>query len=331
MKKLITVVLTAFTISAVTFSALTGCASTKTEDMPEIPGMGAAPKMNAEVYKTGAAKVYENVSYATVSKSEVCDIYIPEGDGKFPVLLLVHGGGFAFETQRMSLMESVAKKAIANGYAVVAVDYRKSGEAQFPGALSDVKAAVRFVRANAEKYGFDTERIAIWGESAGAYLSLMTALTPEIAELNGDVSDNAGFSSAVNAFVDFYGPVEFYTMDDEYAALGKSDTNYSTDKSFESRYLGQAIGEDKETTYKTYWETYKEYVPKNIKAWIQAGTADNNVPYTQGKNFAERLSGVIGSENVKFGLIEGAAHMDAAFYTEDNLNAIFDFLESALK
>ena len=120
-------------------------------------------------------------------------------------------------------------------------------------------------------------------------------------------------------------------MDDEYASLGKSGTNYSTDKSFESRYLGQTIGKDKETTYKTYWETYKASVPKNIKAWIQAGTADKNVPYTQGKNLAERLSGVIGSENVKFGLIEGAAHMDAAFYTEDNLNAIFDFLESALK
>ena len=99
-------------------------------------------------------------------------------------------------------------------------------------------------------------------------------------------------------------------MDDEYAALGKNGTNYSTDKSFESRCLGQAIGKDKETTYKTYWETYKESIPKNIKAWIQAGTGDNNVPYTQGKNLAERLSLIIGSENVKFGLIEGASHSE---------------------
>ena len=163
--------------------------------MPHIPGMGGKNKAPAKIYDT-AAKVFENVPYASVSKSEVCDIYIPEGKGAFPVIMLVHGGGFAFENQRMSLMESVAKKAISEGYTIVAVDYRKSGEAQFPGALSDVKAAVRFVRANAEKYGFDSERIAVWDESAGAYLSFMTALTPSELFLDGDVKDNAGFSSS---------------------------------------------------------------------------------------------------------------------------------------
>lgn len=291
-----------------------------------IPEMGGKNKAPAKIYDTAAAQVFENVPYASVSKSEVCDIYIPEGKGAFPVIMLVHGGGFAFENQRMSLMESVAKKAISEGYAIVAVE---SGEAQFPGALSDVKAAVRFVSANAEKYGFDSERIAVWGESAGAYLSLMTALTPLESSLDGDVKDNAGFSSSVNALVDFYGPVEFYTMDSEYKALGRSGTNYSSDKSFESCYLGQTIGKDKEATYKTYWETYS--LPSTpLKAWIQAGSADQNVPYTQSENFARRLAAKIGSENVHFCIIQDAAHMDKAFYTEENLSAIFDFLKSAL-
>ena len=107
-----------------------------------IPGMGGKNKAPAKIYDPAAAQVFENVPYASVSKSEVCDIYIPEGKGAFPVIMLVHGGGFAFENQRMSLMESVAKKAISEGYTIVAVDYRKSGEAQFPGALSDVKAAI---------------------------------------------------------------------------------------------------------------------------------------------------------------------------------------------
>lgn len=294
-----------------------------------IPEMGGKNKAPAKIYDTAAAHVFENVPYASVSKSEVCDIYIPEGKGAFPVIMLVHGGGFAFENQQMSLMESVVKKGISEGYAIVAVDYRKSGEAQFPGALSDVKAAVRFVRANAEKYGFAPERIAVWGESAGAYLSLMTALTPSEPSLDGDVKDNAGFSSSVNALVDFYGPVEFYTMDSEYKALGRNGTNYSSDKSFESRYLGQAVGKDKEATYKTYWETYS--LPSTpLKAWIQAESADQNVPYTQSENFARRLAAKIGSENVHFGIIQDAAHMDKAFYTEENLSAIFDFLKSAL-
>ncbi|MDE6202371.1 MAG: alpha/beta hydrolase, partial [Lachnospiraceae bacterium] len=152
-----------------------------------------------------------NVAYADISESQTCDIYKPEGEGPFPVIVLVHGGGFLFGDQRMELILPVIETGVERGYAVVSVDYRKSAEAVFPAALADVKAAVRFVRANAETYGFDPEHIAVWGESAGAYLSLMTALTPEVEELNGDVAENTDYSSSVAALVDFYGPVEFYT------------------------------------------------------------------------------------------------------------------------
>ena len=290
-----------------------------------IPGM---QMQKGEIYSTKAAKVYEDVHYASVSDSEVCDIYLPESSEKTPVLILVHGGGFAFESNRMSLMESVAVKAIEKGYAVVAVDYRKSGEASFPGALSDVKAAVRFVKANADEYNLDETKIAIWGESAGDYLSLMTSLTSQVKELDGDVKDNEGYSSSVNVLVDFYGPVEFYTMDEEYNSLGVKDTTYSTDSSFESRFLGQAIGKDKDTTYRTYWESYVSSLPEDfsLKTWIQAGTSDKNVPYTQSSNFGKRLANVIGEENVHSSLIEGAAHMDKAFYTDENLEAVFAFI-----
>ena len=131
----------------------------------------------------------------------------------------------------------------------------KSSEAVFPAALADVKAAIRFIRAHAEEYGFDENRIAIWGESAGAYLSAMTALTSGVSELDGDISKNLGFPSSVKALVDFYGPIEFYTMDAEFAALGKDGTTYSGENSFESRFLGKAIGSDKDAAYRTYWET----------------------------------------------------------------------------
>lgn len=317
-------------------AVLLGCASTKETASAKPSAEGAtgtgggwannAMKPVTELFKTNAAQVLENVKYASLSDSQVCDIYIPSGSGKFPVIALVHGGGFAFQNQKMKVIEPVARYAVTHGYAVVSIDYRKSSEAQFPGALSDVKAAIRFIRANADSYNFDANNITIWGESAGAYLSVMTALTPTVAELNGDVTDNAGVSSAVNAVVDFYGPIEFYTMDSEFAKLGKDGTNYSGETSFESKYLGQAIGASKEATYRTYWETYKNAVPSSIKAWIQAGTGDKAVPYTQSKNLAERLSSVIRSEKVHFSTIEGANHMDSAFYTDENLAQVFAFL-----
>lgn len=289
----------------------------------EAPGQGAVLVEAA----------YADVNYASQSKSQVCNIYLPEGEGPFPTLVVVHGGGFAFGAQDMEIIQPVFVAALENGYAVVSVDYRKSGEAAFPAALADVKAAVRFVKAKAGEYGFDAERVAIWGESAGAYLSLMTALTPEVEALNGDVTDNPDVSSSVVALVDFYGPVEFYTMDDEYRELGVAHDLFASDESFESKFVGQNIGNDEETTYQTYWETYKEELPEDftLSAWIQAGDADTSVPYTQSENFAERLSGVIGADNVCFGIIEGAAHEDDAFYTDENLAEVFAFLDRVMK
>lgn len=105
------------------------------------------------------------IKYASNSEAQVLDIHLPEGEGPFPVIVLVHGGGFLFGDQAMPIVQPVIDAGTAAGWAVVSVDYRKSGEAAFPAALADVKAAVRFVRANAEQYDFDAERLgALLGE-----------------------------------------------------------------------------------------------------------------------------------------------------------------------
>ena len=274
----------------------------------------------------------KNISYASLSKNQVFDVYLPESGENFPVIVLIHGGGFAMGSQNDKIIQPVIKKALSNGYAVFSVDYRKSSEAVFPAALADIKAAVRFIKANAAKYNIDTENLTIWGESAGAYLSVMTALTPEVDFLNGNIKDNLEYSSSVKNLVSFYAPVEFFTMDSEFQELGLSGrANHNNEKSFESRFLGQALNLDQEKTYKTYWETYSSDVKQSEKflkrIWIQAGSDDKNVPYTQSKNLSERLSQILTSVKIHYGLIEGAGHMDAAFYTEENLNAVFDFIK----
>lgn len=267
----------------------------------------------------------KNISYASNSAAQVCDIYVPEDADHCPVIVLVHGGGFMFGDQGMSIIQPVIAKALAKGYAVVSVDYRKATEAVFPAALADVKAAVRFVKAHAMDYGWNPEKITVWGESAGAYLSLMTALTPDVPELNGDVTDCIDIPNDVQALVSFYAPVEFYTL---YEEAGKPD---STAGSFESKFLGQDILADRETTYKTYWETYADEIPTGIQAWIQAGDADARVPCTQSVHFAERLTRYIGEENVEHSLIPGADHEDALFYTDENLDAVFAWLDGIMK
>lgn len=277
--------------------------------------------------KTEAPKAdgNKNISYASDSDAQVCDIYFPEGAQTAPVIVLVHGGGFAFGDQAMPIIQPVIESALSHGYAVVSVDYRKSSEAVFPAALSDVKAAVRFVKAHAAEYGFDPDHIAVWGESAGAYLSLMTALTPEVPELNGDVTDYVEVSSDVQALVSFYAPVEFYTL---YEEAGKPD---SAADSFESRFLGRNILADRDAAYKTYWETYADRIPEDLYVWIQAGDSDRRVPCTQSANLAQRLADYLPAGNIHYSLIAGADHEDALFYTDENLDAVFAWLEVVLK
>lgn len=274
---------------------------------------------------------YSDIPYAGDSDAQVLDIYLPEEEGTYPVIVVVHGGGFKFGDQGMSIIKPIFE-ATSRGYAVVSIDYRKSMEAPFPAALADAKAAVRWIRANADIYGFDADNIAIWGESAGAYLALMTALTPDVAELNGDVDENLEYSSAVKALVDFYGPVDFWELDADAVSVGMEAT-FSAEGSFESDFVGQAVGADESFTRKTWWGTYVDALPAGfaLKAWIQVGDADHRVPYPQSVNFASELADVIGEENVAFGIIEGADHEDSLFYTEENLAAIYDFLDGVLK
>lgn len=266
-----------------------------------------------------------DISYASNSDAQVCDIYLPEEGENWPVIVLIHGGGFLFGDQRMDVIQPVIAKAMEKGYAVVSADYRKSSESLFPGALSDVKAVVRFVKAHSAEYGWNGESIVLWGESAGAYLALMTALTPSVTDLNGDVTDYDIMDSEVEALVSFYAPVEWYTM---YEEAGKPE---SAAGSFETKFLGTDITEDKELTYTTYWETYADQIPTDLKAWIQAGDSDQKVYYTQSVNFAQRLASYLGEENVEHSVIAGADHEDDLFYADENLDAVFAWLDGFMK
>lgn len=296
---------------------------------PVNPG-DSAVEPESSVSKNNAT--YSGVAYASNSESQICDIYLPEGKENCPVIIVYHGGGFMFGDQAMDIIQPIISAALEHGYAVVSADYRKTSEAAFPAAVADAKAVVRFVKAKADEYGFDAENIVVWGESAGAYLASMTALTPGVAALDSDVTDYADQDESVSALVDFYGPIEFYTMDEEYKEMGQESNAVHTKDSFETGFLGiDDMSQNKDAVYESYWENYKDAVPKNLVAWIQAGTEDTQVPNTQSENFAERLSTIIGTEQVEFSLIDGAGHEDDLFYTEENLEQVFIFLDGVIK
>ena len=288
-----------------------------------MPGASAA-ESNAD---------YKAVAYADNAKDQVMDIYKADSaTGKDPVIVVIHGGGFKFGDQSMPIIQPIIEAGTAHGYVVASVDYRKSGEAAFPAAVGDVKAAVRYLKAHAEEYGIDPERIVVWGESAGAYLAAMTATTPQVDALNADVKENLEQDSNVAALVDFYGPNKFQTMDEEFVELGDAESANHSKNSFESDFVGvDDLSADPDKTAATWWYTYKEELPTGLYVWIQAGTADKNVPYTQSENFAKELAEQLGEDHVRYSTLEGAEHEDDRFYTEENLNSVFAFLQDVLK
>ena len=143
------------------------------------------------------------------------DLRTPKGPGPHPVVVYIHGGGWAFghalvltkKLQDMAIVDTL----LAAGFAWAGINYRLSSEAQFPAQLHDCKAAVRYLRHHAGPLGLDPARIAAMGESAGGHLAAFLGLTGTRGDLEGDVGVT-GVSSAVQAVVNWYGPADFLTM-----------------------------------------------------------------------------------------------------------------------
>jgi acetyl esterase/lipase len=151
---------------------------------------------------TVQAVIQADLVYARVGGTSLrLDLYTPsEASSGLPTLLYLHGGAWAVGDKSDAVAERLMP-IVANGFAVARVNYRLIPSVRFPAPVHDVKAAVRWLRANATEYGLDPDRIAIGGVSAGGHLASLTALTAGDAQLEGNVGDHLGVSSAVSAVV----------------------------------------------------------------------------------------------------------------------------------
>ncbi len=153
----------------------------------------------------GRVELSEDVVFGSANGRELkCDVFMPPtgGTGRRAVLL-VHGGAWVVgdKTQLRGYGFLLGREGIV----CVACEYRLAKEARWPGQLHDVKAAIRWMRANADEMGIDPERIVVCGASSGGHLALMAAATSDRADLEGE-GGHPGQRSDVAAVVSFYGP-----------------------------------------------------------------------------------------------------------------------------
>jgi acetyl esterase/lipase len=156
----------------------------------------------------------ENITYKKdgQGKDLKLDMYRPKNSAmeKLPVVIFLHGGAWAMGDKVIApdnYVEQTILKLTEKNFAVLSVNYRLvSDDVHFPGPIEDSKDAVRWVRKNADQYGFDGENIGYWGVSAGAHLSLLSAYTPD-SEFVGD-QELSKYSGRVNYVVDNFGPTD---------------------------------------------------------------------------------------------------------------------------
>lgn len=270
-----------------------------------------------------------DLPYASLSPAQKLDIYLPdEGDGPFPVILHIHGGGFAIGDKR-DIHVLAFLMGLVRGYAVVSLNYRLSGEATFPAGLQDIKAALRWLRANSERYHLDGNRIAACGGSSGGNYAAMICLTSHVAELEDLSLGNPGYSCDVQAAVDWFGPTDFLKMDDQLAESGFSPSDHSEADSPESRYLGAKLSD---VPLKVELANPMTYIHETMPPiLIQHGRLDTMVPVQQSIMFAEKLGKYVNHDRFEFEILEGAGHGDLMFETQENMDRVFTFLDKHLK
>ena len=193
-------------------------------------------------------QVDRDLVYETVNGRDLhLDLYLPPSNEKLPLVIWVHGGGWKSGSKNGA---GPSLELLKRGYAVASVEYRLSGEAIFPAAISDCKAAVSFLRLHAGRYQLDPKRFGAWGSSAGGHLVSLMGTTGDDTSFNlHPVSKKV--SSEVQAVCNWFGPSDFLRMNDAPGAI-----DHDSPDSPESRFIGGPIQQNPELVKRANPITY---------------------------------------------------------------------------
>ena len=312
------------TLSKLVFMALMGVS---TPVMAQDFGFGGQ-QLSAE--NMHYSEKFADINYADDGQAyHTLDIYLPEKkQDKYPVVMHIYGSAwFNNNGKGQADLGTICAALLKAGYAVVCPNHRASTEARWPAQCHDIKAALRFIRGNAERFHLDTKFVAVSGFSSGGHLAAMMGATTgtktaKVGNIDVDLEGNLGAytnaSSTVDAVIDWSGPIDMRRMD----CAGKRDIETTP----EEVLLGAKM-EGNDDLYRTLSPmTYLD--KKDAPTVIFHGKKDNVVPFCQGHEYYNSLldNGV----QVRFYQEEEGGH-GFKMYTEQNLNNMIEFLAKVRK
>ena len=274
---------------------------------------------------------WTNIDYAgddTVAHK--LDIYLPEDNkSSYPGIIAIYGSAFMANNLKNHTYQVLGKPLLESGFAVITINHRSTQEDIYPAQINDIKAAIRFIRANGNQYRIDTSFIGITGISSGGHLAALAGTSGGIKEytidsmtldIEGKIGDHTEYSSSVDAVVDWFGPTDFLIMD----SCG-SELVHDVPDSPESLLVGGSIQEKHEMCGLANPITY---IDNNDPPFlIFHGDNDLLVPYCQSKMLFEALQKCeVPSE---FILVPGAGH-GSGLFEEKYFNMMTDFFLEVL-
>ena len=265
-----------------------------------------------------AAPPSEDIVFATIDERELkLDLALPEDSNNPPLVVYIHGGGWSQGNRKPNRIEFLSEL----GFAVASISYRFSDKATFPAQVHDCKGAIRWLRANAEEYGFDATRVGVVGTSAGGHLALMLGVTGDDEQMEGTVGENLEHSSRVQAVVDYFGPSDFVLS-------RKSDPSGTEDPDGNIyRLLGGTVSQNQE---KAWLASPTSYVTADDPPLlILHGDKDEVVLLEQ----SERMNDEYQKENLEatFVVVPDGGHGPQWYMKEENVRVLVDFLSRHLR
>jgi acetyl esterase/lipase len=258
----------------------------------------------------------ENIVYSTPDgESLALNIARPKVEsGMRPAVLCIHGGGF--RAGKRESYDALCMRLAEKGFVAATITYRLAPKHQFPAAVHDCKAAVRWLRANANKYKIDPAKIGVTGGSAGGHLAQFLGVTAHVPQFEG-TGGNPDQSSQVACVVNVYGPSDFTK------SYGKSVDAHEV--------LPLWFGGNLETEFKRhiigsplYWVT-----PDAAPTLCIHGTDDKYVAHEQAVWLIDKLKAA--TVDAKLLTLEGAGHGFKGADAETADKALFEYFEKHLK
>jgi acetyl esterase/lipase len=264
-------------------------------------------------------RIDKDLEYAKVGGESLrLDLYRPEASTPSPLLVWLHGG--AWENGSKDQMPLAA--LVDRGYAIASVEFRPASRAPFPSQVHEIKAAIRYLRGAAERYGYDASRIAVMGASSGGHLAAVVGTSNGRAELEGALGEHAGESSAVQAIVSYFGASNLTTILAQSTPFGLRIREPAL-----VRLLG-APPSEKETLARLASPVF-HVDADDPPLYLLHGDQDPQMPINQ----SHELEGAYEKQGLEadFVVVHGAAHGGEAFFAPENIDRVAAFLDEQLR